>query len=159
MYMKGSNILYLFNFDGTLCGRGINHSFLNGVKNCLKYPPYLNPTTYDIRWSILTERPKIEFPVIKTWCSIFGLSPEKIFCQPNIFNKFACDEEMFDWKYNMLVNFITQKDLQFSREITKVFYIDNDNPSINYMNGRLQSYEIICITVIDFITKKFNFLI
>lgn len=161
--MKSSNIIYLFDFDGTLFGQEEWKGVIKNWKSCFKSGPYINPGNFDIRWSILTGRPLIDKPLIWLCCSINGLFPEAILTTDTWKFPFKSDEDKFNWKTDILKAILRNSNKiineKVHRNIEKVVYVDNDINTINYINGRQHGYEIIAITVPDFVSKNFNFII
>jgi hypothetical protein len=156
MILKNSSVLYLSDFDGTLCGDSKWYSLIKNTVNCIKKGPYLNLTDYDIRWSILTGRPKIDKWIIRLICIYHGLIPEKIFTSPG-------------WKYNYkndtqnhLDKLKTMFDimdgvikLNGKETISRIFYIDNDIECVKFINSNRKNYRILAVSVTDFYKQEF----
>ena len=156
MIIKSGGLLYLFDFDGTLAGSSRWKNLLLNNIDCFRSGAYLNPSEFDIRWSILTGRPKIDKPFVKTFCLLHGLKPEKIFTTPTMFYKFDTQEESFKMKTNFIKDVLNEKvPLPFRPlKIDKIAYIDNDMDCIRYMNSARGSFRYIAMTVKDFFEQK-----
>ena len=98
MISKNSDILYLFDFDGTIMGDSIWKSYWKNTWKCIKAKPYLNPSDYDIRWCIITGRPKIDKLIVQLICNSKGLFPEFIFTTSNMLYNKMKDTEIHEYK-------------------------------------------------------------
>jgi hypothetical protein len=158
--MKNGNMLYLFDFDGTLFGQEHWLGIWKNWKLNFQKGPYLNPAMYDIRWSVLTGRPKIDkFPV---WlcCNIYGLFPERIFTIPTWTYPFEDDEAKWSWKVEVITKILKDaKAGTIERKITNIVYVDNDLPTIDYINKYRHGRSFVAVTVNDFIQQTYNFLL
>ena len=154
MIYNSRNILYLFDFDGTLCGDTMWYGFIKNTYNAFKNGPYLNPQDKNIRWSILTARPKMDYLLVKLICNFKGLYPEKIYTSPTFFYKFKSNEQVYDWKVRMMKYLISKSK---NRDL-RIYYIDADIKCIGYINGHKDDFEIQGLTTINYSQSKFNIL-
>ena len=158
--MKNGNMIYLFDFDGTLFGQEKWEGIWKNWKLNFSKEPYFNPHDFDIRWSILTGRPKVDKFLIWICCIVNGLFPEKIITIPTLRYPFKNDEEKFEWKLKEIQSILSDNQNIFDRQITKLVYIDNDLKTVDYLNSkRLNSGEYLAVTVSDFINHTYNFLL
>jgi len=160
MHMKSSNLLYLFEFNNTLFNCHINKNIYNKWKSFFKSKLYINPHTYDIRWSILSDFNLIEKPLIKTCCLINGITPENIITYHKYYYCLQNDKEKYLWKFNIMQNILI-KGIYNNRKITRIVYIDNNlniNDNINNLS-RQKGIPIISQPVVDFINKTYKFLL
>ena len=160
MHMKSSNLLYLFDFDGTLFGQEEWKGIIKNWKMNFSSKPHLNPENYDIRWSILTGRLLQDKPLLKLCCLVNGLTPEEIIVIPKWTYPFKTHEEKYKWKFSIMFNIL--KDEKFaSREITRIVYIDNDFSTNDFINtwARNRSISLVAVNVVDFINKTYQFLL
>lgn len=165
MIIKSSGVLYLFDFDGTLFGTDFYKGYWNQLKNTFTMGPYINPGDFDVRWSILTGRPKMDKLILalRCWCS--GLFPEVIHTFSGWFYPWKNKQEELQWKVieiekilkGEVSEFLKLRPLIFDR----VVYIDNDIEVNSYINmmASSSSYRYISIGVKDFFDRKFHTLI
>ena len=117
MKLKSGNLLYLFDFDGTLVGSNQWKNLFSNNNDCFRSKVYINPTSFDIRWSILTGRPKIDKWFVRFICIIKGLYPQKIFTTRS-------------WRYK----FKNRKDCDLEKEVPlKALLIDLELATNLYM--------------------------
>lgn len=162
MLEKSSDILYLFDFDGTLFGRNdwVNLKVNNrAVKN---NGPFINPTKLGIRWRVLTGRPRIDKFFVWRHCHMHGLHPEQILMYKTLFYPKGLPGEHFhDYKVSVMkdildgVKILNDKTLKIKR----IFYMDNDIPTVSYINAHRNNYPLQAMTVVDFKKEEFNYLI
>jgi hypothetical protein len=156
MILKNSSILYLFDLDGTLCGDDKWIGVFKNTYSCFLNGPYLNPSKFDIRWSILTGRPKIDLFLIKIICIFHGLVPDHIFMAPTWKYNYKNNKENYFDKLNILMRILDNKILVDGRNnIQKIFYIDNDTECIKYINSYKKNYRMLAINVLDFYKQEF----
>jgi len=156
MIIKSGGLLYLFDFDGTIAGSSQWKNLLFNNIDCFRSGSYLNPSQFDIRWSILTGRPRIDKAFVRTFCLFHGLKPEKIFTTSTWFYNFTCLEEGFKEKVRFIKDILDEKIPMDFRplKIEKIAYIDNDSECLKYMNTVRGNYRYIGITVKDFFDQK-----
>ena len=164
MINKSRFCLYLFDFDGTLVGQNHWSGYWKNTISAFKDGPYINPHEYDIRWSILTARPRIDIPVIKTVCAFHGLRPKYVITSPMLrWDASKTIEDYLDMKVQIISNIVQGNDARFP-EIEKVYYIDNDLDVVSYMNSKRRiangdQYQImpfISFTTIDFVKGTYD---
>ena len=158
MFNKSANILYLFDFDGTLFGDSVWSGYFKNIISCLKKGPYIVPNSYDIRWCILSGRPKIDKIFIKLMCNWHGLFPRQIITAPTFTYQFKTFEDSIKFKEEFLKDILNEKtSMTYTPiKITKIFYIDNDQKVNSYLNERRENYVYIAITTIDFLNHSFD---
>lgn len=156
--LKCANLLYAFDFDGTLVGDDNWAGWFESVKKILKSRLYFNPDKNGIRWVIFTSRPKIDIPLIRFVCAKHNIKPQQIITQPTIFWSFKNKEEEYQFKINTLIDIIEKKKkiTYTTQPIRKVIYIDNNTDLLRHINDNRRGYEIIGITVPDFIQQLFT---
>ena len=126
MINKSRYCLYLFDFDGTIVGQNYWAGFWKNTLSAFKDGPYINPHDFDIRWSILTGRPRIDIPIIKLICSLRGLRPQHVITAPTLmWDATKSVTEHLDMKVQVISNIIHGNDPRFP-DIEKIYYIDND---------------------------------
>jgi phosphoglycolate phosphatase-like HAD superfamily hydrolase len=156
MIIKSSSFLYLFDFDGTLVGSNQWKGILSSSFDCFRYFHFKNLLSLDIRWSILTGRPIIDKPFIKTVCRYHKIHPEKIFTQPTLFYHSKNDQEVYEFKENFIKSLLDEKvKNSFGRKIKKILYIDNDFDCTYYLNMKKENYSYLAISISDFIKRDF----
>ena len=155
MILKTSNLLYLFDFDGTLAGSDDWVGFIHNCKLSFKNL-HFNPHKFDIRWSILTSRPKIDKFLVRAVCIYHRLYPELIITAPTWTWKFENSEQEFKYKDQTIKSILSgDYSKKFERPITKVCYIDNNVEMIRYLNEHRESYRYIALTISDFVHKDY----
>jgi len=164
MIIKSKSCTYLFDFDGTLAGMNEWRSVWKNNVSVFTTGIYINPHKYDIRWSILTGRPRIDFPMIKLACMIYGLYPTNILCSPDLFfDNSKTSHQQLDMKVDTIVSILMGRDDRFDG-VQKVFYIDNDLEVVKYINSRRRLYigdqchilPFLAITSFDFVKQEFD---
>lgn len=157
MIIKSSSLLYLFDFDGTLSGSNDWNGYIKNFLSCFR-TIHFNPNKLDIRWSILTSRPKIDLWFIKTVCRYHKLSPAKILLSNSWVFNFKNRKEESDFKSSVIKAILDGKiDMRYSKvPITKVCYIDNDVDILKHMNSNRSNYAYLAMSVADFMTKDFT---
>ena len=155
MILKTSNLLYLFDFDGTIAGSDEWFGFYQNFKLAFKHL-HINPQLFDIRWSILTSRPKIDRWFINLCCFYHNIYPEVVFMGPTWTWKFKNLDEEADYKEQIIKSILDSKySFYYNRPITKVCYIDNNIEMINKLNNVKQSYRYLAINVSDFVHRDY----
>lgn len=162
MIPNSRDILYLFDFDGTLFGRNDWVSYKENNKSVRKNGPFVVPDLYSIKWYVLTARPKIDKLFVWYICHSRGLHPERIFTSPTwLFPKDATAMSILDYKIEFMKDILLGKKTipGQSARYSRIFYIDNDLKVIKKINGNRGNFPIQAITVVDFQDEKFNFML
>jgi hypothetical protein len=154
MLYNTRNILYLFDFDGTLCGDNMWYGFWKNTYSAFKNGPYINPHHRNIKWSILTARPKMDYYLIKLICSLKGLNPDKIYTGDTFRYKFKHINECYEWKVKKIKRLISEGKAQ--NKDLRIYYIDADMPCISFINGNKDNFDMQGLTTFDFIKGNFN---
>jgi phosphoglycolate phosphatase-like HAD superfamily hydrolase len=115
MMLKTSNLLYLFDFDGTLVGTDEWHGYIKNCKLAFKRC-HFNPDSKDIRWSILTARPKIDNMLVRCICGYHSMAPERVMTSPTLTYQFKSTEEEAIFK---------EKKMKGISHIKSYFYYDS----------------------------------
>ena len=102
--------------DGTLCGRTRWDGFIKNTLDLFLSGLLFKPP--NVRWTLLTSRPKIDYPIIKLVCYKYKLNPEEIITTPSIFYPYKNKEEVARWKRDILV-------LEYMKN-NSVIYVDDD---------------------------------
>lgn len=155
---KSSHVLYLYDFDGTLSGDDNWKGFIYNHYACLKTGSYFNPNMFDVRWSILTARPRIDKFFLRTFCIAYGLYPEMIITQPTWFYHSKSKEDDYRYKEQTIKSILDKKkEILYTRfEIKKIIYIDNDKSTVGYLNSKSEGYDYISLSVSDFANGRFS---
>ena len=158
MIIKSGSLLYLFDFDGTIAGSSKWRNLLWNNFSCYKSHAYINPSSFDIRWCILTGRPKIDRMFIKTFCVLHGLAPERIFTLPTLFWNCENEKEVYEEKYKIIAGILEGViPVGFTPlKIEKIFYIDNCSECNKYLNSKKGEYRYLCISVADFYKQNIS---
>ena len=152
---KYSGIMYCFEFDGTICDCTFSSNFIKRVFKTFNSTVCLNPYIYDIRWTILTNRPKIDKSTIKAYCILNGLSPSDIICFGNRFHYYNPSQ------YDKLIYFnkVLNADLKVkytTREVQRIIYVTNDKIECDFLNMNKNGTPIVCCNSLDFQRQFFN---
>lgn len=163
MLEKSANVLYLFDFDGTLFGRNDWVSLKVNNRSVKTDGPYLNPGDIGIRWSVLTGRPRIDRFFVWRHCHMNGLHPTQILMYKTVFfpKPLHPTEAINDYKIDVMKRIIngTLELKKQTCQIDKIYYMDNDIPVVSYINSKRESFPFQAMTVIDFNKQDFNYLL
>lgn len=154
-HIDPQEIIYLFDFDGTLVPQT---NFIDQERNILlftKFITFINPSAFGVRWGIVTNRPKVDVPLIRV-----ALKNNNILDTDIIL---AYDGDMPP--PSKLEDIVLYKDklikdkLSYSGLIpngndwflkNNIYYVDND---IDVRN-KMTEFGYKCMSVIDFIQKQ-----
>jgi hypothetical protein len=148
--------MYLFDFDGTLVGSDNWGGFFKNAQLSFQQL-HFNPDTLDIRWSILTARPRMDRWLINCACVYHELHPKQIFTGPTFTYQFKNSTQEAEYKETIIKGILDDK-IQVThtdKKIEKIFYIDNNESITRPLNQNRNNYRYIAISVSDFITKNF----
>jgi hypothetical protein len=158
MIHKSSNIFYAFDFDGTLMGDNHWQNFWTTTKAAFQKGPYTNPNEeFDIRWSVVTGRPKCDIPIVWYACHSEGLHPDKIHTYPAWYHHYT-HEEVIDYKVQLLKDVLDGK-INVGNRITRAFYVDNDLDCVSRMNSKRDNYAFLALSLIEFRKGDFNYML
>ena len=161
--MKNGNILYLFDFDGTLFGYNHYKGYFKQLKETFTTGPYIDPAIYDIRWSILSGRPLMDKIILQVRCWSAGLYPEKIIVHHKLRWQFKDLKSITNWKISIIQSILRGTNHTFDNirdvKIDKVVYIDNDIDVLSMINeSRLKTgLSYIALNMYDFIKYEYNY--
>lgn len=157
MIIKSSSLMYLFSFDATII-RGDLSGYERGLSQIMSPRILFSPDEFDIRWTILTSRPKIELPLISLQCKRHKLYPSQIITGPFLFKRFKCLETIWNYKLDIIKKILEKKYKVYytNDQVTKIIYISNTVDEIKYLNANSSHYPFMGITVADFYTQIFN---
>ena len=156
LVIKSSSLMYIFDFDGTLAGADSWTGFLSSTIACFRQL-HFNPNELDIRWAILTSRPKIDRPLINMACNYHKLYPSQIFMGPTFTWKFKNSDQESKYKEKIIKGILDGEiKVNYTEErVDKVFYIDNNERITTPLNQNRGNYKYLAISISDFITKNF----
>lgn len=152
--------MYLFDFDGTLVGTDEWNGWLRAMKLTFK-KCYFNPSKLDIRWSILTARPRIDYLFLKIACRWHNLNPQEIFMSGTLFYNFKNRKEEMTYKYKFMESILSHKMKLKNqiRPIEKIFYIDNNSEATTMLNSIRGQLNYLALSVSDLYSEKFTSII
>ena len=135
MILKTSSLLYLFDFDGTLTGSDDWHGYFKNCRLSLSQL-HFNPSDLDIRWCILTSRPKIDRLFIKWCCKRHKLYPKQIITGPTLRYKFKNVQQEAKYKEQIIKSILegTFNINYTDDDITKICYVDNNDEIVKLLN-------------------------
>jgi hypothetical protein len=156
MILKAANLLYLIDFDGTIAGSDDWHGFFKNCQLSLRQL-HFNPHDFDIRWCILTSRPKIDRWFIKTVCKRFKLKPKQIITGPTFTWKFKNLKQEVKYKEQIIKSILEGKfDIDYTDvQIQKVCYIDNNDEVVKMLNDVRGEYRYLAMSVADFVNRDY----
>lgn len=157
MIIKSSNLMYLFSFDSTIVAGDLS-GYERGLLNILSDRILIDPGKFDIRWTILTSRPKIESSLIRLQCLRHKLYPSQIISGPYFIRRFKKLDTIWQYKLDIIKKILEHsfKVYYTKYKVTKLIYISNNIDEIKYINSYSDNYPFICITAADFYTQFFN---
>lgn len=155
--LKCSNIMYVFEIDGTILDTNLRNCFTRFV-SLYNSKLCFNPHKYDIRWSILTNRPLIDILNIKLCCIKNGLVPCEIITGKS--NYFYVKDQ-WEYKLGVFDDILSgQRLVKYTKSRPKsIIYVNNDIKENYCMNCYKNSNSIICTNVIDFEREFFNHIV
>ena len=157
--LKCCELMYCFELDGTLVDNVPSNSknyFIRNIKlhnaECA-----FNPNKYDIRWTLVTNRPKIDSLCIRYFCFKNGLVP----CQIIHLNKFKNIKninKISEQKIKLFKDILDGKHkvLYTKNKIKRIINVCNNQTENYYINSCRNGYEFISVNVIDFKREFFN---
>jgi len=158
MIHKSSNLFYAFDFDGTLMGDNHWSGFWTTTKAAFQKGPYVNPNEeFDIRWSVVTGRPKCDRPIVWAACHGKGLHPDDIYMYPAWYHHYTYTE-VIEQKVQFLKDVLNGK-INTGNKISRAFYVDNDLECVAQMNARQGGYAFLALSLIEFRKGDFNFML
>ncbi len=156
MIFKVASLLYLVDFDGTVAGSDEWHSYLVNCHLSLS-KLHFNPSDLDIRWCVLTSRPKIDKLFVKFSCFYHQLQPRQIITSPTWTWKFKSLKQEGKFKEQTMKDILDGKfKLEYTDiPITRICYIDNNLEMNKLLNNARGNYRYLAISVSDFINKDY----
>jgi len=156
MIIKSASLMYLFDFDGTVAG---SDDWGGYIKNCLLSfrQLHINPGVLDIRWCILTSRPKIDKLLVHSICKFHNIHPEIIFTSPTLLWKFKNVQQEVDFKEKIIKDILDNNiEIGYTpSKITKICYIDNNDEMVIKLNSVRGDYKFLAMSVADLINRDF----
>ena len=151
--------MYCFEIDGTLVNN-IPYNFKNPLSRnfkILKSKCIFNPNDYDIRWSIITNHPFIDYAAIRIFCFRNSMIPSQIITSKT----FGLDnntEKNSEFKINIFKKILDGKMfVKYTKnKVNKIINVCNDQVENKIINSNRNGYEFISVNVIDFKREFFN---
>lgn len=160
--LKCSNLMYFFDIDGTIVDN-IPHDTNVFMRNVSLFKSKLlyNPIKDDIRWNIITCRPKKDKIFIWLSCLKNGIVPCEIFTYNKnliIYNK---PEYSADFKLDIFKNILDGKIIPkyTKNKVTRIIHVCNSVMENYNINAGKENYSIISVTMIDFLREFFNHIV
>lgn len=157
MIIKSSDLMYLFDFDGTIVDSISGLGYIESANRIWSSRLLINPQKYDIRWTILTSWPKISMLLINFVCRKHNLYPNQLITSPYwINNPSAFDPNLY--KLNILTKILEGKySVKYTRKkIQKIVFVTNNISCSKYINTNRTVNNLIAITASDFYLGTFN---
>ena len=156
---KCHDLIYCFEIDGTLVDNipYKTHNYIKRNIKLLNSKSIFNPSKYDIRWSIVTNHPAVDYIFIRTACFVNGMIPSQI-VSLNKFKVLENIEECASKKaefFKMVLD--GKKHFKYAKgNIRKIINVSNNQFENQLINSVRNGYEFISVNVIDFKREFFN---
>jgi len=117
----------------------------------------MNPDDLDIRWCILTSRPRIDRWFVNWMCRHHNLHPKQIFMGPTFKYKFNGVKQEAKYKEQIIKSILegTLNITYTDTKITRVCYIDNNDELVKLLNDVRGEFRYLAMSVSDFINRNF----
>ena len=157
--LKNHDLMYCFEIDGTLVNN-VPYNTKNPLTRnfkLLKSECVFNPNDYDIRWTIVTNHPLIDYISIRWFCFRNSMIPSQIITS-NIFGLSNRVEKYAEYKINLFKNILDGKiAVKYTKnKVNKIINVCNDQSENKLINSNRNGYEFISVNVIDFKREFFN---
>lgn len=157
--LKNHDLMYCFELDGTLVNN-VPYNIKNPLTRNFKVlcsECIFNPNDYDIRWTIVTNHPLVDYFSIRWFCFKNSMIPSQIitsniFCLSNSIEKYA------EYKINLFKNILDgNTPVKYTKgKVNKIINVCNDQAENKLINSNRNGYEFISVNVIDFKREFFN---
>ncbi len=121
-----NDIKLFIDFDGTLCGESEWKSFYWNTTKIFTTGLHFTPP--NVKWSILTGRPRTDKFLIKLACSKYKIQPEEIITTPTWIHSFKSERETANWKESIIKKWLQKLNIKL------VIYVDNNSEFLSYFN-------------------------
>ncbi len=157
--LKNHDLMYCFEIDGTLVNN-IPYNFKNPFTRNFKIlnsKCLFNPNEYDIRWTIVTNHPFMDYVSIRWFCFRHSMIPSQIITS-NVFGLYNKTEKRAEYKTNLFKNILDGKfNVKYTKnKVNKIINVCNDQTENKLINSNRNGYEFISVNVIDFKREFFN---
>lgn len=152
--------MYCFEFDQTICDCGERLNIFSRTIKTFHGGICINPADFDIRWTIITNRPYIDKYLIKLYCVLHGLAP----CDVITYNKISYPKSK-DLGYQYKLNYFRSildgkiKAKYTEMKVETIIHVCNDKDENKYINMNNMKYPILSINSLDFKTNYFNMIV
>ena len=151
--------MYCFEVDGTLVNN-IPYNFKNPFSRNFKLinsKCIFNPNDYDIRWTIVTNHPLVDYISIRWFCFRNSMIPSQIITSGTI-QKYNNIEKNAINKVNLFKNILDGRVyVKYTKnKVNKIINVCNDQLENKFINSNRNGYEFISVNVIDFKREFFN---
>ena len=156
--LKNHDLMYCFELDGTLVNNiPYNKNVFKRNSKILKSDCIFNPNVYDIRWSIITNHPFVDYPIIRLFCFKNSLVPSQIITS-NILNMYNDIEKCAQYKIDIFKKILDHKiTVNYTKsKVRKIINICNDQTENKLINLNRDRYDFISVNIIDFKREFFN---
>lgn len=157
MIIKSSDLMYIFDFDGTIINSIGRLGYIESANHILSSRLLINPQKYDIRWTILTSWPKISMLLINFVCRKHNLYPSQLITSPYwIKNPSSFNSNQY--KLNILTSILegSYSVKYTNRKVQKIIFISNDIICSKYINTNRTVNNLIAMSASDFYLGTFN---
>ena len=160
--LKCSNLMYCFELDGVLVDN-VPYDDNVVIRNVslFKNKSISNPNELDIRWNIITNRPRVDIPWIKLFCFKNGMTPCEIITYKKFLKRYNLAEYSADFKLSIFKDILDGKrSVKYTKnKVENIMHICNDQTENYYINSNRDNYPIISVSMIDFKREFFNHIV
>lgn len=157
--LKNHDLMYCFEVDGTLVNNvpyNVKNPFSRNFK-LINSKCIFNPNDYDIRWTIVTNHPSMDYISIRWFCFRNSMIPSQIIT----FNKYkqCCDiEKCANNKIALFKKILDNKMyVKYTKnKVNKIINVCNNQVENKFINSNRNGYEFISVNIIDFKREFFN---
>jgi hydroxymethylpyrimidine pyrophosphatase-like HAD family hydrolase len=156
--LTSSDIMYCFDLDGTILDSTSDINFITRNYSLIKSKCIFNPSCkYDIRWNIVTSRPKKDLFYIWLSCFKNHIIPCQIFTYDGNIKILNHNEYSAQFKTDLFKSILDGaiQPKYTTNKINKIIYICNNIDEVTYINSNKNIYPIVSLTIIDFIRECF----
>ena len=150
--LKNHDLMYCFELDGTLVNNiPYSKSVFKRNLKILRSECIFNPSIYDIRWTIITNHPLIDYPTIRLFCFMNSMVPSQIITS-NIVNMYNNVEACAEYKINIFKKILDNEiKVNYTKsKVKKIINICNDQNENKLINLNRNRYDFISVNIIDF---------
>lgn len=154
--------MYCFELDGVLVDNvPYDDNVIVRNVSLFRSTVLTNPNSLDIRWNIITNRPRIDKPWIKLFCFKNGMTPCEIITYRKILKRYNLADYSADFKLSVFKDILDgNRTVKYTKnKVENIIHICNDQTENYYINSNRNNYPIISVSMIDFKREFFNHIV